>query len=145
MALPTNRQSGDVISASDINAIATQVNTNTTAIGGKLDTTGGTMSGALNMGSKKITNLATPTNNADATTKQYVDSKVPTRVNANSPATTWTAETINGSKDIFTNNNAYPLFCSGTIGCISTDGVDIEAIENFSKNIFLQKGSNFNF
>lgn len=42
-------------------------------ISGKLDKSGGTMSGALNMGSKKITSLATPTNNADAATKKYVD------------------------------------------------------------------------
>lgn len=38
-----------------------------------LPLTGGTMTGAINMGSKKITNLATPTNNADAATKKYVD------------------------------------------------------------------------
>lgn len=35
---------------------------------------GGTMEGAINMGSKKITNLATPTSDADAATKKYVDS-----------------------------------------------------------------------
>ena len=75
MALPTNRQSGDVISASDINAIATQVNTNETAISGKLPLAGGTMSGAINMGSNKITNLATPTANSDGATKNYVDTK----------------------------------------------------------------------
>ena len=37
---------------------------------------GGTMSGAINMGSKKITNLASPTNNADAARKDYVDNAV---------------------------------------------------------------------
>ena len=34
---------------------------------------GGTMTGAINMGSKKITNLATPGNENDAATKGYVD------------------------------------------------------------------------
>lgn len=34
---------------------------------------GGTMSGAINMNSKKITNLATPTEAADAANKSYVD------------------------------------------------------------------------
>lgn len=34
---------------------------------------GGTMEGAINMGSKKITNLATPTSDADVATKKYVD------------------------------------------------------------------------
>lgn len=42
---------------------------------GGLSKAGGTMTGAINMGSKKITNLATPTNNADAATKSYVDGK----------------------------------------------------------------------
>ena len=36
--------------------------------------TGGTMSGAIAMGSSKITGLATPTADADAATKAYVDS-----------------------------------------------------------------------
>ena len=38
-----------------------------------LSKSGGTMTGAINMGSKKITNLATPTADADASTKKYVD------------------------------------------------------------------------
>ena len=129
MALPTNRQPGDVISASDINDIATQVNTNTTAVAGKLSTSGGTMTGALNMGSKKITNLATPSNNADATTKQYVDGKVPTKVNANTPYTTWHNVTVTGVLDVFTNSTNYPMLCSGSILCNSDNGIDIEVLE----------------
>jgi hypothetical protein len=38
-----------------------------------LPATGGTMTGAINMGAQKITNLGTPTDNADAVTKSYVD------------------------------------------------------------------------
>jgi hypothetical protein len=45
------------------------------AVDGKLSKSGGTMSGNLNMGSKKITSLATPTSNTDAATKSYVDGK----------------------------------------------------------------------
>lgn len=37
---------------------------------------GDTMSGALNMGSNKVSSVATPTNDADAATKKYVDDKV---------------------------------------------------------------------
>lgn len=45
-------------------------------INGALQKSGGTMSGAINMGSKKITNLATPTANTDAATKKYADDLV---------------------------------------------------------------------
>jgi hypothetical protein len=44
-----------------------------TSLSGKLSTTGGTMSGAIAMGTSKITGLGDPTNNQDATTKTYVD------------------------------------------------------------------------
>lgn len=40
-----------------------------------LPLTGGTMTGAINMGSNKITNLSTPTANSDAATKAYADSR----------------------------------------------------------------------
>ena len=40
-----------------------------------LPLTGGTLTGALNMGSNKITNLATPTATTDAANKSYVDTK----------------------------------------------------------------------
>jgi len=44
-----------------------------TSLSGKLSTTGGTMSGAIAMGTSKITGLGDPTNNQDAATKTYVD------------------------------------------------------------------------
>ena len=47
-----------------------------TAIDAKLSLSGGTMAGAIAMGSNKITGLGAPTANADAATKQYVDNKV---------------------------------------------------------------------
>jgi hypothetical protein len=42
----------------------------------KLNLSGGTMSGAIAMGTNKITGLDTPTNTADAATKGYVDTAV---------------------------------------------------------------------
>lgn len=51
------------------------INKVTTTANGALQTTGGTMSGNINMGNKAITNLATPSANTDATTKKYVDDK----------------------------------------------------------------------
>jgi hypothetical protein len=47
----------------------------------KLSLTGGTMSGAIAMGTAKITGLGTPTANQDAATKLYVDSTVATKQN----------------------------------------------------------------
>ena len=50
----------------------TQTQTDT-LLNGKLSLTGGTMSGALAMGTSKITGLGNPTNAQDAATKTYVD------------------------------------------------------------------------
>ena len=47
----------------------------TTSIATKLPKAGGTMSGEIAMGDNKITGLATPTSNADAATKLYVDNQ----------------------------------------------------------------------
>jgi hypothetical protein len=51
--------------------------TMTTALGTKLNLAGGTMSGAIDMGTQKITNLATPTAGSDSANKTYVDLKLP--------------------------------------------------------------------
>lgn len=45
------------------------------ALNKKLDKAGGTMSGDLNMGNKRISNTAVPTEDADAANKGYVDSR----------------------------------------------------------------------
>ena len=49
-----------------------------TAIGNKLPLAGGTMSGAIAMGTNKITGLGTPTADTDASTKLYVDTAAST-------------------------------------------------------------------
>lgn len=51
--------------------------TMTTSLGTKLNLAGGTMSGVLDMGTQKITNLATPTAGSDSANKTYVDLKLP--------------------------------------------------------------------
>lgn len=47
-----------------------------TQLNGKLNLTGGTLSGALDMGGNKITTLGTPTVNTDAVTKLYADNLI---------------------------------------------------------------------
>lgn len=48
------------------------------ALNAKLSLSGGTMSGVLNMGNNRISNVATPSQGSDATNKQYVDAVVGT-------------------------------------------------------------------
>lgn len=62
----------------------------------KLPLSGGTMTGAINMGSQKITSLATPTENTDAATKGYVDSIAGGQID---PSTLATKEDLNGKLD----------------------------------------------
>jgi hypothetical protein len=61
----------------DINASAaiaqSKIDGLTTDLGAKLALAGGTMTGAIAMGTNKITGLGTPTDSTDATTKAYVD------------------------------------------------------------------------
>lgn len=54
---------------------------------GYLQKTGGTMTGILNMGNKKITNLATPSSGTDAANKNYVDGKTNYRFLSTATAT----------------------------------------------------------
>ena len=69
-------------SSATITGLSTPTNASDAANKGYVDTqdalrlalTGGTMSGAIAMGSSKITGLATPTADQDAATKAYVDS-----------------------------------------------------------------------
>ena len=49
----------------------------TTALATKLPLAGGTMTGAIAMGTSKITGLGTPTASTDASTKAYVDTMLP--------------------------------------------------------------------
>ena len=62
----------------------------------KLPLSGGTMTGAINMGSKKITSLATPTESTDAATKGHVDTVSGGQID---PSTFATKEELNGKLD----------------------------------------------
>ena len=62
----------------------------------KLPLSGGTMTGAINMGSKKITSLATPTESTDAATKGYVDTVSGGQID---PSTFATKEELNSKLD----------------------------------------------
>jgi hypothetical protein len=65
----------------------------TTALAGKLPLAGGTMTGALAMGTNKITGLGTPTVSTDAATKGYIDTAVIAPGNLTGPITSVGAAT----------------------------------------------------
>ena len=76
----TNLVNGAPVSLNQLNELASAINndpnfntTLTTALGTKLPLAGGTMTGAINMGTHQINNLSTPTASTDATNKSYVD------------------------------------------------------------------------
>jgi ACT domain-containing protein len=64
-----NTAAGNII-ATDVQGAINELDTE------KLALAGGTMSGAVNMGSNLISNLATPVAGTDATTKSYVDTAI---------------------------------------------------------------------
>jgi hypothetical protein len=89
-----------------------------TAIGNKLPLAGGTMTGAIAMGTNKITGLGTPTANTDAATKAYVDDQT-------------TTDVAEGTNLYFTNQRALDATASaydaaGAAGDVASDLTDHE-------------------
>ena len=109
----------------------------------KLPLSGGTMTGAINMGSKKITSLATPTASTDAATKGYVDTVAGGQID---PSTFATKADLNKKLDktggsgmtkfevsvndsiILSGNNSINLSTSGTgnPGVITLDAPEVQ-------------------
>jgi hypothetical protein len=68
-----------------------------TGLATKLNLTGGTMSGPIEMGTSKITGLGNPTANQDAATKFYVDNNVGAIPSLNQVLTTGNTSQLNAS------------------------------------------------
>ena len=77
-AVTSAKIANDTIVNADINSAAaidqSKISNLTTDLAAKLALAGGTMTGAIAMGTNKITGLGTPTDGTDAATKNYVDS-----------------------------------------------------------------------
>ena len=99
-AVTTAFQANDFITFTRINANLNLVSSNADS---KLDLSGGTMTGEINMGSSKITNLGTPTALTDAATKSYTDSLL-----GSSIVPTYTINTASGTSNVFAIVNGNP-------------------------------------
>jgi len=100
-------------------------NTITTSIATKLPLAGGTMSGAIAMGSQKITGLGAPSSANDAVTKTYVDtitgSLSSAQTNANAAAASATAA---ATSETNAGNSATAAASSATSAAASYDSFD---------------------
>ena len=73
-AAELNILDGATLTTTELNYVDGVTSAIQTQLDGKLDESGGTMTGAIAMGTNKITGLGTPTDATDAATKAYVDS-----------------------------------------------------------------------
>ena len=110
----------------------------TNSLAGKLSLSGGTMTGAIAMGTNKITGLGNPTNAQDAATKNYIDTVVLAPSNLTGPITsvgnatalaaqtgTGTTFVVQTSPTINTPTLSNPAFS----GQVSTD-IELAATKN---------------
>ena len=102
----------------------------------KLPLSGGTMTGAINMGSKKITSLATPTESTDAATKGYVDTVAGGQID---PSTFATKDDLNGKLDKTGGTTTdFNLVSSGNI---KLNGSGITIRTDAAANVTINTGS----
>jgi hypothetical protein len=85
-----------------------------------LPLSGGTMSGAINMGSQSITNLASPSAATDAVNKSYVDNAVQ---NIHAPAVVATTGNLVGYTYSNGSSGVGATLTAGSNGAFSADGV----------------------
>ena len=93
---------------------------------------GGTMSGAINLGTNKITNLGAPTSGTDATTKTYVDTQIATK----QTTITGAASTITSSN--LTSNRVTISDNGGKIGISDITTTELNYLDNVTSNIQTQ-------
>ena len=99
----------------------------TTALATKLPLAGGTMTGAIAMGTNKVTGLGTPTTSTDAATKGYVDTVTVAPSNLTGPitsvgaATSVAAQTGTGSTFVM---NTSPTLVTPDIGVATATSIN---------------------
>lgn len=95
---------------------------------GTLFTSGGTMTGQINMSNLKIVNLSTPTDNNDAVNKSYVDDAVITGVSAVSfPKGDYGTVDSASEIDAFGISTGETFDCMNPIGSIATVDLGVDS------------------
>ena len=103
----------------------------TNSLATKLPLAGGTMSGAIAMGTNKITGVGNPTSNQDAATKYYVDNTVVAPSNLTGPitsvgsATSVASQTGTGSTFVMQNSPTLTTPALGVATATSINGTSI--------------------
>lgn len=95
---------------------------------GTLSTSGGTMTGQINMSNLKIVNLSAPTDNNDAVNKSYVDDAIVTGVSAISFPTGDYGTVDSASEiDAFGVSTGETFECMSPIGSIATVDLGVDS------------------
>jgi hypothetical protein len=96
----TNKQNN--LNADATNTKYPTVTATNAGLATKLDLTGGTMSGNIDMGTSKVRGLGDPSSDQDAATKIYVDSTTQANYNLGNTASGTTSVTINATSGVAT-------------------------------------------
>jgi hypothetical protein len=139
----TQHQAALSITESQISDLGTYLTASD--ITGKLNLSGGTMSGAIAMGTNKITGMGDPTAAQDAATKAYVD----TQVSAGGGGNAFTTISVATQSDVAADSSTdtLTLAASGLIGITTdaaTDTVTIATPSTVALPFLLADGSTSN-
>lgn len=82
-------QQGTALNAENLNHIEDTLAEHDETLGKRLPTSGGTMTGNIDLGGNALTNVKAPAAATDAATKGYVDERIVTHQNVSVPASAW--------------------------------------------------------
>jgi hypothetical protein len=112
---------GATLSTTELNYVDGVTSAIQTQLDAKLPKSGGTMTGAIEMGTSKITGLGTPTDAADAATKSYVD-EIAQGLNIHASSYAATTANLNATYSNGTSGVGATLTNAGTQAAFATDG-----------------------
>ena len=127
--VPNNLTVGGTVDGVDIAARDAVLTSTTTTANAALPKAGGTMTGAIAMGTFKITGAGDPTNAQDLATKTYVDTVAATGLNYHAPVRVETATNRPATYNNGTSGVGATLTNSGTQAALVIDGVTVDVAD----------------